>query len=897
MSHANLTRRLLLVAGHYDCVEQIYAALQGQPFDIEVAFNHREAIYNLHHDVFGGVIVDAAMLDRHSGARTLVTIREMGLEMPLVTFILPERSERDPEALRIAREGGDSVLTSLDPPLVRRVLLDRVDTVNAGETTRSLAREITTNDLNEALTRRVSEIETLFALSRSLTEVLELNQVLNRVVEAARRLTDAEEGLILLPENDAEALVLRAKVGGDDESAHNLHLRARDAEAWQVFKTGQARILDATNPTPRAQGRDAEARHNPSLLYVPIGFKGEQIGVLGVKNWQRSRRFDVHQRELLLNLASYAAIAIENARAHEESQKRNRELEAMVRASSVLNASLSLEETLPNVCEQLAQVLNVNHTEIYRWDMDGARLMALARYQRCQWRLGEGPAAFPMDHLPQVAEAVNAGQVVWLRRDDEALLERERRYLHQRAVAALALVPVWDERGVIGLLQMAYLSPPSQMFSDLLLADLRKWARTVSQRVRQERARLLTDEAFQQLDALCQRVGACWGELGVRPVDRDYFAQVMASGSGVWVNESGPYLDLNRYPDLQSALELKDIINLHSDADTLPRGALALLQQTYAYALLALPLIYRGKLQGLVVFADTIRGRVFGERDINLGQAVVGQAATALENAHLVTDLERSLSELRRTQQKLVQTARLTAMGELAAVVAHQINNPLTTIMVDSEMLLMDEPPDSPYHEVLTSIFRAGKRAAGVARRLLAIARPADAHTPIEALDIVENVQGVLSLVQTHLERDKIRVHLNVMAEPLPLVSAARGQLDDVWLNLLLNAHDALRHQSDAQVGVDIGYVPDIDAVMVSVWDNGPGIPEGIRSEIFEPFFTTKPAGEGTGLGLYICNQVVMQVGGQMRVESQEGQGTRFVVQLPAATSVAAGASVPEGVT
>ena len=119
----------------------------------------------------------------------------------------------------------------------------------------------------------------------------------------------------------------------------------------------------------------------------------------------------------------------------------------------------------------------------------------------------------------------------------------------------------------------------------------------------------------------------------------------------------------------------------------------------------------RGQIQGMVLFGDTRYARLFSEREIDLGRAIVGQAATALENARLVHDLEYSLQELKDTQDRLVQTARLTAMGELAAAVAHQINNPLTTILVDTELMLLDEPEQSRNYRSLLAISRAGKRA------------------------------------------------------------------------------------------------------------------------------------------------------------------------------------------
>jgi two-component system NtrC family sensor kinase len=283
----------------------------------------------------------------------------------------------------------------------------------------------------------------------------------------------------------------------------------------------------------------------------------------------------------------------------------------------------------------------------------------------------------------------------------------------------------------------------------------------------------------------------------------------------------------------------------------------------------------------MVLFGDARRNRVFTQRDIDMGRAIVGQAATALENARLVHDLERSLLNLRDAQDRLVQTARLSAMGELAAAVAHQINNPLTTIMVDSEMLLLDEKPDSRNYRSLQAINRAGKRSAGVARRLLAIARPNDPEAPPERIDVKDTIDGVLSLVKAHIERDGIQIITQIPEEALPPVSAVPGRLDDIWLNLLMNAHDALMGREGAKIGINVSYQVDSDMIHVVVWDNGPGIPAKLIDEIFKPFFTTKPVGEGTGLGLHICRQTVERIGGTITVKSSPGEGTEFLVLLP----------------
>ncbi len=255
------------------------------------------------------------------------------------------------------------------------------------------------------------------------------------------------------------------------------------------------------------------------------------------------------------------------------------------------------------------------------------------------------------------------------------------------------------------------------------------------------------------------------------------------------------------------------------------------------------------------------------------------RAATAIENARLYNDREQSLADLQEAQASLVQAARLSTMGELAAVVAHQINNPLTTIIVDSELILQEKNLSGPIHEGVTAIHRAGQRAHTVVKRLLSTARRDISQESLQPTDAHATIHNTLELITTHIERSKVRLQIKLdEAEPV-YVQAAPGQLEDVWLNLLLNARDALLNRPEATIMIQSEHTD--HSLEVSVCDNGPGISNEVLKHIFDAFFTTKPHGEGTGLGLYICKQIVDRCGGTVQVESVLNEGTCFYVSLP----------------
>ena len=134
-------------------------------------------------------------------------------------------------------------------------------------------------------------------------------------------------------------------------------------------------------------------------------------------------------------------------------------------------------------------------------------------------------------------------------------------------------------------------------------------------------------------------------------------------------------------------------------------------------------------------------------------------------------------------------------------------------------------------------------------------------------LTINETILNTLALVKGHIQHGNVALRVE-LEDNLPPVAGIQGQLEDVWLNLLLNARDAVAERPEPEIGISSGYDPERRRVRVTIWDNGMGMPEEVQAQVFEPFFTTKPAGEGTGLGLHICRQIVEKCGGSIRLQS-----------------------------
>ncbi len=237
--------------------------------------------------------------------------------------------------------------------------------------------------------------------------------------------------------------------------------------------------------------------------------------------------------------------------------------------------------------------------------------------------------------------------------------------------------------------------------------------------------------------------------------------------------------------------------------------------------------------------------------------------------------LELDATDKRRLENFLFQSEKLAAVGQLAASIAHEINNPLTAVLANAQLLKRQIPGEYEIQESVDLIIRAGARATQVVRNLLDIARK-DEHQ-VEQIDINDNIQRALDLIQHELNARAIRLAF----EPdltIPPLMASSDHLLGVWLNLLLNASDAIEHKHGQ---IWIRSERRGDEVRVTIADNGKGIPPAKLVRIFEPFYTTKGPGRGTGLGLTVCHRIAKQHGGKIEVDSEVGKGSQFTVILP----------------
>lgn len=340
-------------------------------------------------------------------------------------------------------------------------------------------------------------------------------------------------------------------------------------------------------------------------------------------------------------------------------------------------------------------------------------------------------------------------------------------------------------------------------------------------------------------------------------------------------------------------------------------------ERTSITAVLAEPLLYQGRLLGVIAITLEEVGRAFTEEDRELLALFAGQAAIAIENARLYAELNQSFQSLQRAQEELVRSEKLRALGQMAAGIAHDLNNMLAAILGQVELLQL-RVADPEVRAGLATLETAATDGAYVVRRLQDFARQR-VHSSLKSLDLRPVVAEALAITRPQWEDEAQRrglvITVQVRLDDCPPILGQAPEIREVLTNVILNAVDAMPHggtltltatqvrrseSTEAGERGDRGQgtlqIPNPLApqqfVEVSVADTGIGMTEAIRQRVFEPFFTTK-GGQGTGLGLSVAYGIMERHGGRIDVASAPGQGTTVSLRFAVASGEAVATTAP----
>jgi signal transduction histidine kinase len=247
--------------------------------------------------------------------------------------------------------------------------------------------------------------------------------------------------------------------------------------------------------------------------------------------------------------------------------------------------------------------------------------------------------------------------------------------------------------------------------------------------------------------------------------------------------------------------------------------------------------------------------------------------------------LRDEITERKKAEAESLRACHLASLGELAAGVAHEVNNPINGIINYAQLLINRNKQDSKDKDIANRIIKESERIAQIVSNLLSFAR--DLKEEKHPVSIHKIISDSLALIVAQLKKDGINLNVNFPSD-LPIIIAQPQQIEQVFLNIMSNARYALNQKNPGtnkhkvfEITAKQLTVNDQRYIRITFYDNGSGIPSGIMDKIMNPFFTTKPDGIGTGLGLSISHGIINDHGGRITVDSFEGEFTKVVIELP----------------
>ncbi len=702
-------------------------------------------------------------------------------------------------------------------------------------------------------------------LSREIALSMDVGQVAQLILGVAKRELNFETcSLSLVDEERDELRQLTTPPSGEQISTSG---RVQDQKLEQGHPSpsdgalsldGEHRVVTAVAcrgesiyvPDIRQDARFMSVRATTrSELAVPLLVKGRVVGVLSVESAEPDA-FSPDDARLLSTLASQASVAVENARLY-HAVKANYEYYQAV-TDSMHDQVLIVDR---DYCITDVNAVFLRETGCSREDVIGEICYEVfqQRQQPCDSVEGACPAR-------QVWETGQPVRFTQMRYDRDGIA-------HWLDVAAS---PLRDAKGQVTRVIEAHRDMTTERQLEERLTGVHLLGQElVLSRDKQQVAQVAVDAAIFLLQAqLC-------GLWLVDPDEENLTFQAHAGSAHLTDHYAA--LPQNEHSVVAAVARDGELVYV-PDVLSPAEGAgesITMGIEPVTRSVLCAPLKMKGELIG-ILNAESNRPDAFDQAACRLFSLLVDYSALALENAHLYETEREQRRLLERSQSQLVQSEKLAATGRLAASLAHEINNPLQAIRNSLQLVLNFALEPHEQEEYLHMANEEVERLTNVSARILDFARRPQRE--MQPRDLNAIVQKTLALTAKYLQHREVVLEKD-LAPDLPAVMASRGELQQVFLNLVLNALDAM--PEGGTLGVSTRLTSD-GYVATTFVDDGQGIPSEDLAHIFEPFFSTKE--EGTGLGLSVSYNVVKRHKGKINVHSEVGKGSTFTVLLPILT-------------
>jgi signal transduction histidine kinase/DNA-binding response OmpR family regulator len=837
--------------------------------------------------------IDVVLLDLMlPDSEGLSTFDQVRAEAPRVPIIVLSGMDDESLALKAVRKGAQDYLVK--------------GQVSSGLLSRSIRYAIERNRTEEALKRRAAQLALLNDISGRIVSVLDWESVLERAVTMVQETFGYYNVAILTLEEERDELIVRASTGIlSDIFLSNPRVELGEGMVGWVGLHCETLLANDVCEASQYMNPAPDMIETRSELSVPIRMGGKVAGVIDLQSPELDA-FDDNDVMVVETLADQIAVAIENARLYQAARQVDR-LQVLSDLDQAMATTLDPDEVAEITLQQIATALDVSM---------GVLLILSPQ-------AGIDPT--------QVFVLEQGWVDMTFEKEDQSSLQNfMQRWDGQQEVVSLSgaelldicaeghvnvagdwgehglLAPIWGEREVVAVLVLG--GRPSQhpfTNEDRMLvqmavsragqamqnAQLYQASRDNSERLATLNAisaaavsSLDLDKILQQvLEMTCQALDAVEGSILLHEPDVDELLFAMTSA------EDGNELRGKRIPlDHGIAgwvMKHGEAIYV-SDVSQDPRwyDGVDDLTGFETKSLACAPLEHQGEIDGVIEVVNKRDGE-FTAEDLSLLEAVASIAASAMENALLYDEQRELLREREETQAQLIHAEKMSALGRLAASIAHEINNPLQAVqgcltLVDEE--IHADGREEKLNRYLGIAESEIERVSGIVRHMRDFYRQSGkGFRPTEVQSVLDSV---LTLSHKQLQHADVVVERD-WEDDLPMIQANPDHLKQVFLNLVINAIDAMPEGGVLHLRTRLDRMKphsggrSVPAVSVEFSDTGIGMSAEVQEHLFEPFFTTKE--EGSGLGLSISYGIIQSHEGRIEVESQEGEGTTFVIQLP----------------
>jgi signal transduction histidine kinase/ActR/RegA family two-component response regulator/uncharacterized protein YigA (DUF484 family) len=745
----------------------------------------------------------------------------------------------------------------------------------------------------EEIMRLNQELSILNAISQTVNQSTDLDEILNKSVDKMMEMFDVHQASIYLIDEKKDELVFVVHRGFSKKFLEFMkHRKLGAGVTGKVALSGEPMFIEDYPNHPEAVSIAIEEGLK-SLTVVPLKSRDKIYGTLNIARKEVSKISPV-ERNLFNSIGQIISGALERTFLYTENVKRLEELKTLYSISQEIASKLELKVILQKIVESSVDLLGAEQGSIALWDNQRQRYSIVIVHGLPESLIG-------MEVSPPAGGVIGEviakkSPILYKNYEHHPNRLKELDSYHIKEVLG---VPLIVREMIIGTMAIGSTDPEfhfRQEEIDLLnnfahqaaiaignvklyedsLAKIRQLT-TLYEIGKTLSSTLDLDGLFKKaLELLKDRLGyAAYGillldserdELYIKQVAGENLGEVKKSRFRVgidgivgWVAKTG---------------ELVYVPDVSKDSRYIPVGRCAKSEAAF-------PLKVRNQLFGVLnIESDELNG--FDEEDLKTLSSFASQMSISIENAQLFSDLKRTLQELKHAQDQIIQVEKLRAMGEMASGVAHDFNNVLAVVLGNIQLLLhqLDHISPEEIREGLNVIERASKDGAETIRRIqefTGVRRDKEFIT----LSLNEIIAEVVNITQPRwrdqTQKKGIQVELTTQLGDIPVIMGNPSELREVLTNIIFNAVDAMPRGGELTLTTQ----PQAeDWVEVRIADTGIGMTDEMKKRVFDPFFTTKGV-TNSGLGMSVSYGIIKRHGGEILIESEPGKGTTFVIHLP----------------